>query len=120
MGEDFIEGVSIFDEYVPDQIGAVLKPTCTIPGEGIHGLATAYMQVASGIADLVAVEGHSKASNVLTLPHITAYALDPVLNRPLAANPLFVAGMETNRYLHETGSGREQCAWVAGCCSRRH
>jgi len=113
VAEDFIEGTSIFDEYVPDQIGAMLKPTCTIPGEGIHGLITAYLQIASGIVDIVAVEGHSKASNVLTLPYITAYAMDPVLNRPLAANPLFIAGMEMNRYLHETGTTREHCAMVA-------
>jgi acetyl-CoA C-acetyltransferase len=113
VAEDFIEGTSIFDEYVPDQLGALLKPTCTIPGDGIHGLVTAYMQIASGIVDIVAVEGHSKASNVLTLPWITAYAMDPVLNRPLAANPVFIAGMEMNRYLHETGATRQQCAMVA-------
>ena len=112
VAEDFIEGTSIFDEYVPDQLGGLLKPNVTIPGEGIHGLATAYMQIASGIVDVVAVEGHSKASNVLTLPHITAYAMDPVLNRPLAANPVFIAGMEMNRYLHVTGATREQCAQV--------
>jgi len=112
VAEDFIEGTSIFDEYVPDQLGGLLKPNVTIPGEGIHGLATAYMQIASGIVDVVAVEGHSKASNVLTLPHITAYAMDPVLNRPLAANPVFIAGMEMNRYLHMTGATREQCAQV--------
>jgi acetyl-CoA C-acetyltransferase len=112
VAEDFIEGTSIFDEYVPDQIGALLKPTCTIPGEGIHGLITAYMQIASGIVDVVAVEGHSKASNVLTLPYIMAYAMDPVLNRPLAANPVFIAGLEMNRFLHMTGATREQCARV--------
>jgi acetyl-CoA C-acetyltransferase len=91
----------------------LLKPNVTIPGEGIHGLATAYMQIASGLMDVVAVEGHSKASNVLTLPTITAYAMDPVLNRPLAANPVFIAGMEMNRYLHSSGTGRENCALVA-------
>ena len=112
VAEDFIEGTSIFDEYVPDQIGGLLKPNVTIPGEAIHGLATAYMQIASGIVDVVAVEAHSKASNVLTLPYITAYAMDPVLNRPLAANPVFIAGMEMERYLWATGSTREQCAHV--------
>ena len=112
VAEDFIEGTSIFDEYVPDQLGGVLKPNVTIPGEGIHGLATAYMQIASGIVDVAVVEAHSKASNVLTLPHITAYAMDPVLNRPLAANPVFIAGLEMNRYLHVTGATREQCAQV--------
>jgi acetyl-CoA C-acetyltransferase len=112
VAEDFVEGTSIFDEYVPDQIGGLLKPNVTIPGEGIHGLATAYMQIASGIADMVVVEAHSKASNVLTLPHIVAYAMDPVLNRPLGANPVFIAGMEMKRYLWATGATREQCAQV--------
>ncbi|MFN2185190.1 MAG: thiolase C-terminal domain-containing protein [Anaerolineae bacterium] len=112
VAEDFIEGTSIFDEYVPDQIGGLLKPNVTIPGEGIHGLATAYMQIASGIVNVVAVEAHSKASNVLTLPYITAYAMDPVLNRPLGANPVFIAGMEMERYLWLSGVTREQCAQV--------
>ncbi len=112
VAEDFIEGTSIFDEYVPDQLGGLLKPNVTIPGEGIHGLATAYMQIASGIVDVVTVEAHSKASNVLTLPYITAYAMDPVLNRPLKANPVFIAGMEMQRYLWATGATREQCAQV--------
>ncbi len=112
VAEDFHEGTSIFDEYVPDQLGGMLKPNVTIPGDGIHGLATAYMQIASGLMDVVVVEGHSKASNILTLPYVTAYALDPVYNRPLGAHPIFVAGMEMNRYLWATGATREQCAQV--------
>ena len=35
--EDFNEGTSIFDEYVPDQIGGALKPVHTISGDGIQG-----------------------------------------------------------------------------------
>ncbi len=112
VAEDFIEGTSIFDEYVPDQLGGLLKPNVTIPGEGIHGLATATMQIASGLFDIVVVEAHSKASNILTLPYITAYAMDPVLNRPLAANPVFIAGLEMTRYLWASGATREQCAAV--------
>jgi acetyl-CoA C-acetyltransferase len=112
VAEDFIEGTSIFDEYVPDQLGGLLKPNVTIPGEAIHGLATAYMQIASGIVDVVALEAHSKASNVVTLPYITAYAMDPVINRPLGANPAFIAGMEMTRYLHVSGATREHCAQV--------
>jgi len=112
VAEDFHEGTSIFDEYTPDQLGAALKPMHTITGDGLHGLATAYMLVRTGQFDLVAVEGHSKASNILTLPEITAYAQDPVLNRPLRLNTHFVAGMEMNRYLYESGARREQCADV--------
>ncbi len=112
VAEDFHEGTSIFDEYTPDQLGAVLKPMHTITGDGIHGLATGYMLIRTGMFDLVAVEGHSKASNILTLPEVTAYAQDPILNRPLRLNTHFVAGMEMNRYLYETGTTVEQCAAV--------
>jgi len=112
VAEDFHEGTSIFDEYTPDQLGAALKPMHTITGDGLHGLATGAMLIRTGLFDLVAVEGHSKASNILTLPEITAYAQDPVLNRPLRLNTHFIAGMEMNRYLYETDTTLEQCAAV--------
>lgn len=112
VAEDFTEGTSIFDEYVPDQLGAVLKPVHTISGEGLHGFIAAYLQILTGAMDIVAVEAHSKASNILTPDEIMAFALDPVYNRPLRANPHFIAGLEMNRYLCETGTTREQCALV--------
>jgi acetyl-CoA C-acetyltransferase len=112
VAEDFHEGTSIFDEYTPDQLGAVLKSMHTITGDGLHGLATAYMLIGSGQFEVVAVEGHSKASNILTLPEVTAHAQDPVLNRPLRLNTDFVAGLEMNRYLYESGTTPEQCAAV--------
>lgn len=112
VAEDFHEGTSIFDEYTPDQLGAALKSMQTITGDGLHGLATAYMLIKTGQFDIVAVEGHSKASNILTLPEITAYAQDPVLNRPLRLNTHFIAGMEMNRYLYESGTTPQQCAAV--------
>ncbi|NIR00774.1 MAG: acetyl-CoA acetyltransferase [Gemmatimonadales bacterium] len=112
VAEDFNEGTSIFDEYTPDQIGAALKPVHTITGDGLHGLAAATMLIRTGQAEVVAVEGHSKASNALTLPEVTAYAQDPILNRPLGLHTDFVAGMEMNRYLFETGTTEEQCAAV--------
>ncbi len=112
VAEDFNEGTSIFDEYVPDQIGAVLRPVETIPGEGLHGLITAFMQIKTGLLDIVVVEGHSKASNILHPAHILAYAMDPIWNRPLGAHPYFIAGLEMQRYLYETGATHEQCAQV--------
>jgi acetyl-CoA C-acetyltransferase len=112
VAEDFNEGTSIFDEYVPDQIGGVLKPVHTICGDGIHGLIAAHMQVLTGAMDIVMVEAHSKASNVLTLTDVVAYAMEPIYNRPLGANPLFIGGMEMNRYLHSTGTSEVQCAQV--------
>ncbi len=111
--EDLHEGTSIFDEYVPDQLGALQRPMHTITGDGLHGLAAAYMQIASGLMNVVALEAHSKASNILTLSDITAFAMDPVFNRPLAAHPYFIAGMEMTRYMAETGTTLEECAYVA-------
>jgi acetyl-CoA C-acetyltransferase len=112
VAEDFNEGTSIFDEYVPDQIGGALKPVHTICGDGIHGLIAAHMQVLTGAMDIVMVEAHSKASNILALTDVIAYAMEPIYNRPLGANPLFIGGMEMNRYLHSTETSEVQCAQV--------
>ena len=37
--EDYTEGTAIAEEYVPDQLGAVLKPVHTVTADGITGLA---------------------------------------------------------------------------------
>jgi acetyl-CoA C-acetyltransferase len=110
--EDLNEGLSIFDEYTPDQLGAVQKPMHTLTQDGLHGIADALMQIRSGIAELVVVEAHSKASNVKTPEWLVDYALDPVYNRPLAFNSHAVAGLEMNVFLHETGIRAEHCAQV--------
>jgi acetyl-CoA C-acetyltransferase len=112
VAEDFHEGTSIFDEYTPDQLGAVLKPMQTISGDGLHGLATGYLLIKTGQFRIVVVEGHSKASNIKTLPEVTGYAQDPVINRPLRINSEFIAGLDMSRYLFESGTTREQCAAV--------
>ncbi|MFO8050122.1 MAG: acetyl-CoA acetyltransferase [Thermoplasmatota archaeon] len=82
--EDFLEGFSIFDEFVPDQIGAVLRPCCTVCGDGIYGLGNAYMQIKTGLMDVVMVEAHSKASDLLTFGDILLHAFDPVYDRPVS------------------------------------
>src|SRR5437867_13061666 len=81
--EDLNEGISIFDEYTPDQLGAVQKPMHTLTQDGLHGIADALMQIRSGIAALVVVEAHSKASIIKTREWLLDYALDPPYNRPL-------------------------------------
>jgi acetyl-CoA C-acetyltransferase len=111
--EDLAEGTSIFDEYVPDQIAGAERPVYTISGDTIQGLATAYMQIASGVVDIVAVEAHSKASNVETPGALHAFALDPIFVRPLGFNAHALAGLEASAYLEATGATHEQCAAVA-------
>lgn len=110
--EDFMEGISIADEYVPDQLGAVLKPVQTISGDGLQGLASSVMQIQTGQQNIVATSAFSKVSNLSHYEHVAAYATDPTYIRPLDENPYFIAGLEMNRYLYETGTTREQCAAV--------
>ena len=71
------------------------------------------MLVKTGHFDLIAVEAHSKASDIQTYEGIVNFAFDPIFNRPLGGHPYYVAGMEMMRYLYETGTKREQCAQVA-------
>jgi len=110
--EDYWEGYSIFDEFVPDQLGAALRHLFTITADGLFGLATAYMLIRTGEFDTVAVEAHSKASEVLTYADIVAFAMDPIFNRPLGGHPYYFAGLEMTRFMHDTGTTREQCAQV--------
>ena len=110
--EDYWEGFSIFDEFAPDQLGAVMRHLFTVSADGLYGLATAYMLIRTGSFDIIALEAHSKASDILTYADIVAFAMDPIFNRPLGGHPFYVAGLEMNRYLHETGTTREMCARV--------
>lgn len=109
--EDYWEGYSIFDEFIPDQIGGVLKSVCTVT-DGLFALLTGYMQICSGLFDIVAVEAHSKASDILTFEGIVAFALDPIYHRPLGGHPFYISGLEMTRYLAETDTSLEECAMV--------
>ncbi len=110
--EDLCEGYSISDEYCNDQLGAVLKPVQTIPGDAIHSLAVGTMLVLTGQFDIVAVQALSKLSNMKTIPNMVNFAFDPVLNRPLDEHYSYVSGLAMNRFLHDGKATREQCAQV--------
>ncbi len=107
--EDLEEGTSIFDEYVPDQLGAVQRPVQTVSSDGLFALATGVMLIRSGIASTVAVEAHSKASNVVSHGRVARFAMDPVLDRPLDIPATAIAGLEMRRYLHSSGRSVTEC-----------
>lgn len=111
--EDLLEGTSIFDEYVPDQIGAMQRPVHTVTADGLFGVATGLMLIRSGLASVVAVEAHSKVSDVRTLGRIEAFALDPVLNRPLRFPTTALAGLDMLAFLERTGLSEDHTAMVA-------
>jgi acetyl-CoA C-acetyltransferase len=101
--EDFWEGISICNEFMPDQLGAVLKPIVTVASESLIGLASAYMQIKTGVFDIVVVESHSKASNILTYPKILELALDPLYERHLNIHPYYLASLEARYYMNKYG-----------------
>ncbi len=112
VSEDYLEGTAIVDEYVPDQLGAVLKPVHTIASDGITALGAIFLQLQTGEFDIAVLEGRSKASNVLYPAYVEAMALDPVSVRPFDFHPRFVAGMEMRAFLETSGNTAEQTASV--------
>ncbi|AGK60209.1 Acetyl-CoA acetyltransferase [Archaeoglobus sulfaticallidus PM70-1] len=111
--EDIYEGFAIFDEFVPDQLGAVVKPTCTICGDFLYGIATAYMHIESGLADVAVVEAHSKASDILTFGNVIKFAMDPIWLRNVGkAHPYYFAALEMAQYVNECCITEEQIAEV--------
>ncbi len=110
--EDYYEGFGIFDEFTPDQVGAALRPMHTVGGDGIQALANAYMQIQSGLAEVVSVESHSKASDILTFQGIVAHGLDPIWNKPLGGHPNYLAGLEMDAFLRSSGNTSKDCALI--------
>lgn len=106
--EDLNMGVSITDEYAPDQLGAAQRTVHTITGDGIQGMAAAYMQIKTGLFDVVVVEAQSRASDMLTHNQIQHFALDPLYARQFDATHHAAAGLEKRAYMQ--GSGTEEHA----------
>jgi acetyl-CoA C-acetyltransferase len=111
--EDFWEGNSISDEYMPDQLGAKLRPLFTVTGDGLLGIGHAYMHIAAGVSDVVVVESHSKLSDVTSKGAVEELGFDPHFGRLEGVNPKYLAGLEMTRYLKESGNTHEECAAVA-------
>jgi acetyl-CoA C-acetyltransferase len=109
--EDFYSGYSIADEYVPDQLGVCRKPVYTIPGDFLHAVGSAAMQIATGRFDMLVVEAYSKASNVLLKDEVLHLAFDPVFGR-LGVSPHFLAALEMQRYMEFGGCDLEDVAEV--------
>ncbi len=110
--EDFVSGYSIADEYVPDQLGMVRKPVYTVPGDFLHGLGSAVMQLKTGQYRTLVVQSYSKASNVLTKDDLLHFAYDPIFNR-LGVSPHYLAGIEMQHFLSCSGYDVSDVAEIA-------
>ncbi len=114
--EDYWEGIAISDEFAPEPIGGVLRPTFTVAGDGIQCLAQAFMLVKTGYFDVVALESHAKPSDISSLAKVYELAYDPLVLRPVmtgTGNPYAIIALDAVRFMHERGVGRESFAVVA-------
>jgi len=106
--EDLWEGWSIADEMVPDQVGGARRPLFTVAGDGIVGIGHAAMHIRSGVADVVAVEAHSKVADVLDKTAVENMALDPAFLRVPGVNSDVLAGLEMSAFMKATGFSRDE------------
>jgi len=112
--EDFWEGIAIADEFAPEPLGGVLRPTVTVAGDGLQALANAVMLVQTGFFDIVVVEAHGKPSDIASLGEIYEFALDPIHHRPVKpAHPLFMMAFDAQAYMMRTGADPSHLALVA-------
>ena len=110
--EDLWEGWSITDEMVPDQVGGARRPLCTVPADGIIGIGHAIMHIRSGVAEVVSVEAHSKAADVLDKTAVENLGLDPAYHRALGANSDILAGLEMSAFMKESGISRRELSAI--------
>ena len=110
--EDLNMGVSITDEYAPDQLGAAQRTVHTITDDGITGIAAGYMQIKTGLFDVAVIEAQSRNSDILTHNNIQNFALDPLETRNFNVNYHFTAGLEKRAYMNDTKITEEMIAEV--------
>jgi len=110
--EDLNMGVSITDEYAPDQLGAAQRTVHTITDDGITGIAAGYMQIKTGLFDVAVIEAQSRNSDILTHNNIQNFALDPLETRNFNINYHFTAGLEKRAYMNDTKITEEMIAEV--------
>jgi len=97
--EDFWEGWSITDEMVPDQIGGARRAVSRVSADGLIGIAQAAMQISSGIGDIVVVEAHSKAADVISKDEVEMLSLEPSYVRPILTLDS-LAALEMSYYMN--------------------
>jgi acetyl-CoA C-acetyltransferase len=114
---DAFDGVHIKGDHLLDGCAAVGKPYVRVfngGGTGVFAPIAGWWHVASGVADVFLVVCEEKMGG--TMPHPqTAFRhiWDPVYDRPLNPNLVWLFAMEMNRYMTVHGVKKEDIARVA-------
>ncbi len=114
---DAFDGVHFNGEYLADGSGAHGKPMVRVyvgGGTGVMIPIAAWWHVASGKCKTVLAVGEEKMSPALPHPqYVFAYIWDPILERPLEPNLIWIFAMEMRRYMARCGARKEDIALVS-------
>ncbi len=114
---DGFDGVHMKGEYYSDGCGAYGKPYMRVfvgGGTGVFSAIAGWYHIASGLADIALVVNEEKMSSCQPHPQsVFAYIWDPILDRPLKPNLVWIFAMEMNRYMTVHKIKKEDIARVA-------
>lgn len=114
---DAFDGIHMKGENLLDGSGGYRKPYMRVftgGGTGVFAPIAGWWHVASGMADICLVVCEEKMSSIYPHPQSAfAHIWDPILDRPLKPNLVWIFAMEMNRYMHKHNVSKEDIALVA-------
>jgi acetyl-CoA C-acetyltransferase len=115
---DAFDGVHMKGEYLAEGAGGIHKPTVRVYVGGATGVfvpIAAWWHVASGLCKRVLAVAEEKMSHSAK-PHpqyVFRYIWDPIVEKPLNPNLLWIFAMEMHRYMYRCKAKKEDIALVA-------
>ena len=111
---DAFDGIHMKGENLLDGCGAKNKPYVRVfngGGTGVFAPIAGWWHVASGVADVCLVVCEEKMGNIYPHPQTAfRHIWDPILDRPLNPNLVWLFAMEYNRYMTIHNIKKE---WIA-------
>ncbi|MFQ6127312.1 MAG: thiolase domain-containing protein [Thermoplasmata archaeon] len=114
---DAFDGIHMKGENLLDGAGGAGKPYLRVfvgGGTAVFTPIAGWWHVASGLADICLVVAEEKMSSCFPHPQSAfAHIWDPILDRPLRPNLVWIFAMEMNRYMHVHNIKKEDIARVS-------
>ncbi|MCS7119201.1 MAG: thiolase domain-containing protein [Archaeoglobaceae archaeon] len=114
---DAFDGISLKEEYLLEGAGGCDRPYMRYfvgGGTAVFAPIAGYWHVASGLADVCLVVCEEKMSCCQPHPQSAfKYIWDPILDRPLKPNLIWIFALEMRRYMHVNNVKHEDIALVS-------
>lgn len=114
---DAFDGIHMKGENLLDGAGGAKKPYMRVftgGGTAVFTPIAAWWHIASGLAEKVLVLCEEKMSSVFPHPQSAfGHIWDPILDRPLKPNLVWIFAMEMNRYMTKHGIKKRDIARIA-------